>query len=414
MAADLEDLRGRRCFGGLDLSTTTDVTALAWVFPPDDDDGLWHVLSRYFVPEDNLGKRAERDRVPYDLWTRQGFIEATPGNVVDYGVIEERIRADATLFDVKEIAYDPWNATYIALRLQDEGAKMIEFRQGYRSMAAPTRELYLKETGGQVRPKTRVERERHLRRDWAPLHDRPIAEIRKGEVAGRLLEIKDEHGGIAANRSRSTLVNLIEWAMGLELLEVNVVAAAKWPLKDDPERDRLLDEAERRAVWTATASGGAYESIVRLALLLGQRRGEIGGMKWQEVDLDRALWSLPAERVKNGKAHQVTLPRQAVEILEAQPRRGEHVFGDRGDAPFSGWSRCKRRLDKRCGVRGWTIHDLRRSAVTAMNDLGIARTWSKRSSTTSRARPSGGWPDATTRRCTSRSGPGRCSSGPTT
>ena len=111
------------------------------MFPPDDDDGLWHVLSRYFVPEDNLRKRAERDRVPYDLWARQGFIEATPGNVVDYGAIEQRIRADAALFDVKEIAYDPWNATHIALRLQDEGAKMVEFRQGFRSMSAPTREL---------------------------------------------------------------------------------------------------------------------------------------------------------------------------------------------------------------------------------------------------------------------------------
>jgi phage terminase large subunit-like protein len=139
--ASLELLRGRPCFGGLDLSATTDVTALAWVFPPEQDDGLWHVLSRYFVPEENLRKRAERDRVPYDLWTRQGFIEATSGNVVDYSAIEQRILADSALFQVKEIAYDPWNATHIALRLQDEGAAMVEFRQGFRSMAAPTREL---------------------------------------------------------------------------------------------------------------------------------------------------------------------------------------------------------------------------------------------------------------------------------
>ena len=137
----LELLRGRPCFGGLDLSTTTDVTALAWVFPPEHDDDLWRVLSRYFVPAENLRKRAERDRVPYDLWAAQGFIEATPGNVVDYGAIEQRILADAALFQVKEIAYDPWNATHIALRLQDEGAAMVEFRQGFRSMSAPTREL---------------------------------------------------------------------------------------------------------------------------------------------------------------------------------------------------------------------------------------------------------------------------------
>jgi phage terminase large subunit-like protein len=84
-------LRGRPCVGDLDLSTTTDVTALAWVFLPEHEDDLWHVLSRYFVPEEHLRKRAERDRVPYDLWTRQGFIEATPGHVVDYSAIEQRM-----------------------------------------------------------------------------------------------------------------------------------------------------------------------------------------------------------------------------------------------------------------------------------------------------------------------------------
>jgi phage terminase large subunit-like protein len=138
---DLERLRGRPCFGGLDLSTTTDVTALAWVFPPGHDDDPWRALSRYFVPAENLRKRAERDRVPYDLWAAQGFIEATPGNVVDYGAIEQRILADSALFQIRDVAYDPWNATHIALHLQDEGASMVEFRQGFRSMAAPTREL---------------------------------------------------------------------------------------------------------------------------------------------------------------------------------------------------------------------------------------------------------------------------------
>ena len=148
----LELLRGRPCFGGLDLSTTTDVTALAWVFPPHHDDDLWRVLSRYFVPAEHLRKRAERDRVPYDLWAAQGFIEATPGNVVDYGAIEQRILADSALFQVREIAYDPWNATHIALRLQDEGAAMVEFRQGFRSMSAPTRELEKLIVSTQARP----------------------------------------------------------------------------------------------------------------------------------------------------------------------------------------------------------------------------------------------------------------------
>jgi integrase len=95
-------------------------------------------------------------------------------------------------------------------------------------------------------------------------------------------------------------------------------------------------------------------------------------MRLSELDLDKALWLLPAERVKNGLPHVVPLCRQALEVIKAQPRRGEHVFGARGDAPFSGWSRCKRRLDKRCGITDWTIHDLRRSAITGMNELGIA------------------------------------------
>jgi phage terminase large subunit-like protein len=141
LPVDLEHLRGRRCFGGLDLATTTDVTALAWVFPPEQEGEPWRVLSRYFVPAENLHRRAERDRVPYDLWAGQGFSEATSGNVVDYGSIEERILQDSSMFNVREIAYDPWNATHIALRLQNEGAKMVEFRQGFRSMSTPTREL---------------------------------------------------------------------------------------------------------------------------------------------------------------------------------------------------------------------------------------------------------------------------------
>jgi phage terminase large subunit-like protein len=95
------------------LVTEDDAEYLATLNPSvaEDEGGIWRVLSRYFVPQESLRKRAERDRVPYDLWAAQGFIEATPGNVVDYGAIEQRILADAALFQIREIAYDPWNAT---------------------------------------------------------------------------------------------------------------------------------------------------------------------------------------------------------------------------------------------------------------------------------------------------------------
>jgi phage terminase large subunit-like protein len=88
-----------------------------------------------------LVKRARRDRVPWGRWSRRASSRRNPGHVVDYRAIEQRIVADAALFQVREIAYDPWNATHIALRLQEEGATMVAFRQGFRSMAAPTREL---------------------------------------------------------------------------------------------------------------------------------------------------------------------------------------------------------------------------------------------------------------------------------
>jgi integrase len=125
-----------------------------------------------------------------------------------------------------------------------------------------------------------------------------------------------------------------------------------------------------RAIWRATDGAGAYDSIVRLAMLTGQRKGEIGAMEWAEVD--KALWSIPGSKTKNGKAHQVPLAEAALEIIKAQPRRGGFVFGERGDAPFSGWSRCKKRLDQRCGIADWVVHDLRRSFVTHLCEIGGA------------------------------------------
>jgi len=259
------------------------------------------------------------------------------------------------------------------LREAAKGDPRAAKRKAKASTLEVVAELYLKHTAAQVRPKTQVERERHLRRDWKPLHHRPIAEIRKGEVAARLLEIVDAHGQIAANRSRTTLFGLFEWAVDQDLREVNVVASVKRPLRREPRRDRVLSLEELRQVWAATEGGSAHDAIVRLAMLTGQRRSEIGGMMRHELDLDKALWSLSPERVKNRLPHEIPLSRQVIAIIRAQPDRGEYVFSERGNAPYSGWSRSKARLSRRLpGMPHWTVHDLRRSAVTGMNELGIA------------------------------------------
>jgi phage terminase large subunit-like protein len=136
---DLDALKGRECFVGLDLSSTQDVTAAVYVFP--DKDGGADVFARFWIPEESMHERERRDRVPYGVWRDAGLVEATPGNAVDYDFIEARIAEDAERFKIKEIAYDPWNAQQLAANLTKRGLEMVEFRQGFLSMSAPTKDL---------------------------------------------------------------------------------------------------------------------------------------------------------------------------------------------------------------------------------------------------------------------------------
>jgi phage terminase large subunit-like protein len=132
-------LRGRRCYVGMDLSTTKDLTALVAVFP--DDEGF-DVLGQFFVPKENIAERVRRDRVPYDQWERDGYLIATEGNVVDYEAIRATLRDWGAEFDVREIAFDPWNATDLVARLQEtDGFTCVQLRQGFGSLSAPTKSL---------------------------------------------------------------------------------------------------------------------------------------------------------------------------------------------------------------------------------------------------------------------------------
>lgn len=134
-------LAGRTCFAGLDLSSKIDITAFVAIFPPVDEDPRWIVLPTFWLPEDNVDQRVREGRVPYDVWRREGFLNATPGNVVDYDVIREFITRFHDRFDLREVAFDPWNATQIATQLAAAGITMVEFRQGFASMSEPTKQL---------------------------------------------------------------------------------------------------------------------------------------------------------------------------------------------------------------------------------------------------------------------------------
>lgn len=132
-------LRGRRCFVGLDLSSTKDLTALVAIFPDEDGFDVW---AQFFVPKDNIQERSRRDRVPYEQWVRDGYLIPTPGNVVDYEHIRGVLKDWAAEFDVRELAYDPWNARDLVTRLaEQDGFTCVEMRQGFASLSAPTKSL---------------------------------------------------------------------------------------------------------------------------------------------------------------------------------------------------------------------------------------------------------------------------------
>jgi phage terminase large subunit-like protein len=138
---DRARLRGRRCYVGMDLSSTRDLTAIVAVFPDDEGAGF-DVLAQFFVPADNLAERVRRDRVPYDQWARDGYLVATPGNVVDYEHVRQTLRAWGQEFDVREIAFDKWNAIDLVTRLKEQdGFTCIQIDQGFAALSGPTKSL---------------------------------------------------------------------------------------------------------------------------------------------------------------------------------------------------------------------------------------------------------------------------------
>ena len=144
---DPEALKGRTCYGGLDLSSNLDLTAWVLVFPPVEEGGKYEVLCRFFLPEDNMMERVRRDKVPFDVWARQGFITLTEGNIINYAFVLEQIRQDGEDYEIAELVFDRWGSQKITTDLQDigfevEGKKtLVQFGQGFASMSSPTKEV---------------------------------------------------------------------------------------------------------------------------------------------------------------------------------------------------------------------------------------------------------------------------------
>jgi integrase len=177
----------------------------------------------------------------------------------------------------------------------------------------------------------------------------------------------------AANLVHGTLRTFFNWCVENDLVANSPVFGVKAPNKNTP-RDRVLTDDELKAVWRATEEEGyPLGPILQLLVLTGQRRGEVTGMQWSELDLEVGTWSLPRERVKNAGRHDVPLSRQAVTILTRVPRIGDkYVFTLSGTAPTNNFKAKGRRLNQLAGIEAWTLHDLRRTAASGMARLGVS------------------------------------------
>jgi phage terminase large subunit-like protein len=134
-------LLGKRCYMGLDLAKVNDLSALITLFPPQDGLEKWTVLSRFYVPDEDIERRSIRDKVPYDIWRDEGYITSTPGNMTDFGFIHSDIVEMHSRFDVRELAYDRVFAGELIQGLMDDGVEVVPFGQGFISMASPTAEV---------------------------------------------------------------------------------------------------------------------------------------------------------------------------------------------------------------------------------------------------------------------------------
>jgi integrase len=216
---------------------------------------------------------------------------------------------------------------------------------------------------------------RHLQTNVKSLHALPLSSIDQRTVADRLNAVARASGAVTANRTRASLSAMFAWAMGEGRAVANPVANTN--KREEKSRERVLTDDELRTVWLA-AEDDHHGTIVKLLMMTGQRRGEIGGLRWSEIDLDRNLILLPGARTKNGQPHEVPITGTVRDIIKSQAKNdGRDLIFGFGDGPFSGWSRSKEALDKAIensagkAPSRWTLHDVRRSVATRMADIGI-------------------------------------------
>jgi integrase len=233
---------------------------------------------------------------------------------------------------------------------------------------------YLEFQQSELRDSSHVEVTRYLDRYAKPLHGLPATAVDRKKIADLLDSIAKERGAVSANRARTCLSALFAWSMRRGLHDSNPVVGTEQ--RKERSRDRVLTDPELVIIWNAL-NDSDYSDIIRLLMLTGQRANEIAGLRWSEINFDEGLISLPAERTKNARPHSIPLSGPAQQILKARPRFDgrDFVFG-RGHG-FTGWGKCKIRLNARIteklgtALSDWVTHDLRRTFATGLQRLGV-------------------------------------------
>ena len=243
------------------------------------------------------------------------------------------------------------------------------------------------------RASTAYETERLLRAEFIPLwNQHAFAQVRKADVLSALDAIVKRGTPSAANHAFAAVRKLFNWGVERGYIELSPCMGIARPAKHK-SRERVLDAEELLILWRASEDVGyPFGSVFQLLALTAQRRGEVAGMRWNDLNLEEATWTIPAELTKNHRQHVVPLNEEALRIIKTVPRiHDEWVFPARGDAgAFAGFSKAKRRMDKIANRKlveaaakagtgrddaeelEWTLHDLRRTAATGMAKLGVA------------------------------------------
>ena len=210
---------------------------------------------------------------------------------------------------------------------------------------------------------------REMGRSWT---GRSIHEITKRDVVEVISAIQQRGAPGTANKSLKVIKTFLRWCVGRAVLDRSPAEGVPLPAKV-VARDRVLTDHElAQIILAARKMSGPYGGIVELLALTGQRREEVAGMPWGELDLHQRVWTLPKSRTKNAKEHALHLSEQSIAVLKRTTVRGPFVFSILGIKPLRGFSLAKRQIDELSGVTGWRLHDLRRTCVSGMARLGIA------------------------------------------